>query len=421
MRITREQVEAALALVEKYGGSQMAAADAAGIPETSFRRRVGAAARFGLAPLDPVAEGFFVDRVSTQRRDGKVYSESIRQRLDTPPDELLDPVPDGMSIKRVSSLIGPGGIVHQWQIATRDDASVEDTIKSIRAAFDDYKGSSEIGPRPEGVQADDDLFTVYNIADHHLGMLAWGKETGGEDYDLHIAEKILLGSTARLIEAAPPSPLGIVLDLGDFLHSDSNENRTRRSGNALDTDTRYAKSLQTGVKLKIAVIEAALQKHDKILVRFIPGNHDPLAALALSVAIAAFFDGNDRVEVDTDPGPFFCRKLGKVLLFAAHGDTFKADQTPGVVAANWPREWGETLYRYAYLGHVHHASKGGGEHHGITYETFRTLAPRDAWHFGEGYSSGRSMVAITLSREGGEVMRHTVNVPRPQTAIADSV
>ena len=36
-----------------------------------------------------------------------------------------------------------------------------------------------------------DLLVNYDINDHHMGMLAWGLETLGENYDLKIAEKLL--------------------------------------------------------------------------------------------------------------------------------------------------------------------------------------------------------------------------------------
>jgi hypothetical protein len=410
--VTREEAARAVEAL-KASKSKAEAARLIGMPETSFKRRIDAAGRYGLLGTDPVIDGFRIKRVSTTEADGAIVRKSIVQVPDGEA-EFLETVPNGLALKRVSTLVGPDGITQQWTIADRERQSLDDLIAAIKATFDEYKGGLIVPV--SHVTTDEDLLTVYNIADHHLGLFAWGKETRGEDYDLKIAEDLLMGTMGRLVNAVPSSDLGIILDLGDFLHSDRDDNRTPKSGNALDVDTRYAKVLQAGVKLRIECIKLALQKHHKVIVRFIPGNHDPLAALALSVAVAAFFDGNDRVEVDTNPGPFFCRQFGNVLLFAAHGHTFKFEQTPGVVASNWPVEWGDTQFRYAYLGHVHHVSKGGGERHGLIYETFRTLAPRDAWHFGQGYSSGRSMVAITHSRQSGEVMRHTVNVPRPFSA-----
>jgi hypothetical protein len=124
-----------------------------------------------------------------------------------------------------------------------------------------------------------------------------------------------------------------------------------------------------------------------------------------------FFDGNPRVEIDDDPSKFFCHQFGRTLITATHGDMLKPARMPGYVASRWPDEWGATRHRYAYFGHVHHSSRGG-EEDGLIWETFQTLAAKDAWHAGEGYQSGRSMTAITHHKETGELTRNRVTVGR---------
>jgi hypothetical protein len=66
--------------------------------------------------------------------------------------------------------------------------------------------------------------------------------------------------------------------------------------------------------------------------------------------------------------------------------------------------WGETLYRYAYLGHIHKRSKGLAvdERSGAIYETFQAITAKDAWNRSMGHSSGRSIATITLTKQGGE-------------------
>lgn len=252
-----------------------------------------------------------------------------------------------------------------------------------------------------------DLATVYPIADLHLGMYAWDEETGN-NYDLEIARRLLLDTMAKLVADSPASDEAVLLNLGDFFHSDSNENRTRRSGNALDVDTRYAKVLSTGVSLVVDVILLALQKHKHVLWRGLPGNHDPYAALALSIALhQRFIDAQHRVTIDTDPSPFFFWRHGKVLVGATHGDMAKPEDMPGIMAAKVPIWWGETDFRYVYTGHLHTKKKGlVAEGRGAEIEVFQTLAPRDAWGNSMGFVAGRSMEAITYHRETGVKERH---------------
>jgi hypothetical protein len=47
---------------------------------------------------------------------------------------------------------------------------------------------------------------------------------------------------------------------------------------------------------------------------------------------------------------------------------------------------------------------------GCLVESFRALAPRDAWHSAQGYRSGRDMHCIVLHEQHGEIERHRVDV-----------
>ena len=78
------------------------------------------------------------------------------------------------------------------------------------------------------------------------------------------------------------------------------------------------------------------------------------------------------------------------------------------MAADRAEDWGDTEYRYWYTGHIH--SKNSMEFPGCTWESFRTLAAKDAWHSAMGYRSGRDMNSITLHKEYGEVGRNTASI-----------
>ena len=315
-------------------------------------------------------------------------------------------MPAGFIVKGISTLYDDDGAPRaQWVKASAEDLR-RDVVEHITSAFDDYKGHAKLPPAPK--HSDKSLLTVYPIADHHLGLYAWAKETG-TDYDLDIATRLLRDTMASLVSQSQPSEVGVILNLGDFFHTDDSNNQTSRSGNALDVDTRYAKVLQTGVELIIDCIELALQKHKKVIVRCLPGNHDDHSALALSVALAAFFNKNKRVDVDTDPSLFWWHEHGSVLLGATHGHMAKAKDMGGVMAERCAPAWGRTRHRYIYTGHIHHQTRL--EVHGAVCESFQTLAAKDAWTAQMGFTSGRSMCAITHHIDRGECERRTVNVP----------
>ena len=78
------------------------------------------------------------------------------------------------------------------------------------------------------------------------------------------------------------------------------------------------------------------------------------------------------------------------------------------MAADRPEAWGRTKFRYWLTGHLH--TRKAVEFPGVMWETFRTLAPGDAWSHAAGYRSGRDLTSITFHREHGEVARNCINV-----------
>lgn len=407
LHLSDEQCQETADIFLRNGGNYSACAAELNLARSTFQNRVKRASERGFFGFAPVLPGFVVSETSVQSdATGHVQKQWIRQKRE--PGGAFQ-IPDGHLVKGVSALVDPEGrTLAQW-IKTREDAANQERlIDVIKAAFDGYEGHAKPTPSPR--VADKDLATVYVIGDHHLGMYAWAKETGDADYNLQIGAKALRDAMHDLVAQAPKSDTGVVLGLGDFIHADNQANRTERSGNSLDVDTRYAKVLQLGVELLISCVELAAQRHAKVIVRCLPGNHDPHTALALSVALARFFHASKRIEIDCSPGPFFQWRFGDVFLCANHGDRIKPADMPGIMAARWPADWGNSKHRYAYFGHVHHRSIGGGETHGVIWETFQCLAPKDAWHAAEGYTAGRSMVAITLHKKHGEKYRH---VTRP--------
>ncbi len=185
------------------------------------------------------------------------------------------------------------------------------------------------------------------------------------------------------------------------------EGVTSRSGHSLDLDGRYAKMISVGVKVMRQCIESALEKHAEVRVLNIVGNHDDTGALFLAVCLDHVYEHEPRVHVDTSPAPAMYFRHGKTFVGCHHGHSIKADKLPGVMATDRPQDWGETEHRYWWCGHIHHQSVK--DYAGVTVESFRTLAAKDAYATWGGYRSPRDMKCIVLHDEHGEVARHTVN------------
>lgn len=318
-------------------------------------------------------------------------------------------IPAGMRVKGISSNVDADGTVKQsWVKLTEDrDAAMKVMLDNLESILDDYVPPKRKLARPKG-RAEADTMTWYPIGDHHFGMYAWAEETG-VDYDTDIASDLLRAAIDKLVSSAPASVEAALLNVGDFFHMDNTKNVTNHSGNVLDVDTRWTKVVQVGIDAMHYAVDRMLEKHHKVHVYNVVGNHDTHTAMALSMVMAAMFKDNPYVEVHVTANPFQYHEFGKCMIGMHHGDTIKkVDNYVGIMARDQAEMWGRTQFRYWWLGHIHHSQRQ--EMPGVLVETFRTLAARDAWHSSMGYGSGRDMTAIVLHKDHGEIERHTVPV-----------
>jgi UDP-2,3-diacylglucosamine pyrophosphatase LpxH len=337
----------------------------------------------------------------------QAVERNAAQRGYSPAHQMTRPVPDGFKVKGVSTYYDEDGKARGQWVKSAVDASraAEIARASIEALTEDVRGLAPASAPPD--QALEDILCVYPLGDPHFGMYAWARECG-EDFDLEHAERLTLGAVDRLVNTAPPSKTAILLPLGDVFHANDQTNQTPAHKHQLDVDSRFVKVLQVGIKTFRHAVLRLLERHERVIVRFVAGNHDPEAVWALAMTIAAYFESEPRVEVDLSPSKFWFYRFGRVLIGATHGDTCKPEALMGVMASDRSEDWGKTKHRFWYCGHVHHSSIK--EFPGVTVETFRTLAAKDAYAASHGYRAGRDMRLIVHHLEHGEIERHRCDV-----------
>lgn len=400
--LTDEQIEEAVAAFVR-SGSKRAAATELGIERSTLRNRLKAGAERGLlVGSKPAMPGFRVSRVSEGPQGRTVEQKPERGGQFE--------MPAGHVLKGVSTLVDEDGrTIIEWRKTRQGELDPLQVAEWLKAAFADVEPCEPVRPPPT---VSEELLTLVPLADWHLGMFAWGKEVG-ENWDLKIAEQTIGASMDDLIARSPASGSAVVLGGGDLIHSDTNENKTARSGNALQVDGRYQKVVAAACRLTVRTVDSALLRHAHVTVRIIPGNHDEHACVAVAYYLSAFYRNEPRVTVDVDPSLFWWHRFGRVLLGATHGHTVKVSQMPMLMAHRRAEDWGATRYRYVHGFHLHHTAKTMTEGEGVVTEIHQAPVPQDAWHFGAGYLSGRSLQAITYHRDFGEI-------GRVRTAIMDA-
>jgi hypothetical protein len=329
-------------------------------------------------------------------------AELIRVRQgDAGPLREMFEAPGGYFVKGTSTLLDEQGNTRAQWVKTAVDmdkfrAMVDAACRVAAEALKPVK----VIPRPKSTDAD--LATLYTLTDSHVGMLAWGREAG-EPWDLDIAEATLTNTLIAMIDAAPDSRLGIVNQLGDFLHFDSMTPVTPTSGHVLDADSRYQKVVEVAVRILRRVVEHALAKHDRVQVYMHEGNHDMTGSIWLRVMFAALYEKNPRVTVERSPLPYVAYQHGGTFLGFHHGHMAKKNSLPLLFAAKFPQLWGGTTKRYIHVGHYHHVEEK--EHPGVKVIQHPTLAAADAYASRGGWISERQAMSITYHVQRGEVSR----------------
>lgn len=312
----------------------------------------------------------------------------------------------GWHVGKVTVQVGPDGVEREWIRAMPDAERRLEALLEACAAMKDRIPLAEPIAAPE--HCVDDLLAVYPMGDPHVGMYAWGDETGAS-FDLQIAERVHVAAVDHLVSLAPPASQALILNVGDFFHADNPTNRTPKSGHLLDVDTRWRKVLEVGIRTECRMIDRALQRHDRVTVINVPGNHDETSAHVLSIALEHHYANNPRVTVDPSPAAFRYFRFGDCLIGSTHGNRTKAQDLESIMAHDRPQDWAATVgRRHWYTGHVHHDTVK--ECRNCTVETVRTLAARDAWHAAEGYRSGRDMKLDIWHATRGRINRHIVGI-----------
>lgn len=275
----------------------------------------------------------------------------------------------------------------------------QDLLDRIRAAFDGMEPAPPIAA-PETVMAD--LCSVYPLMDVHLGMHAWGRETGSDDYDLKLALGDMRHAFAKVLAITPPSDTGVLIIGGDFFHADNNNAETPSSRHKLDVDGRFDKVVDGGMTILVETIDRLLTRHSSVIVRALRGNHDENAFRILRVGLAAWYRNEPRVTIDAGPRDLFMYQWGRCAVFAHHGDKAKPQQAALYVSDICPF-WSETRHRHFLTGHVHHdQAKDVGP---LRWESLRAFCPPDAYAASMGYGARRALQSLTFHKQDGLVLR----------------
>jgi len=353
------------------------------------------------------------EKVGCSRYAVRDSLQAVKARAATqgwsPQHDMVHTVPDGFNVKGVSTYYNDEGKpVGQWVKSASDkERQLEIALEAFKAGFlEEIDGLYKPVQAPEASKEADRL-SCYLIGDHHVNAYCWSQETGGDDWDTNIAQDVLIKAVDKLVSVAGDSEVGALINLGDFLHANTSENKTGK-GTPVDVDGRLGRVIRIVGNLFRVLITRMLETHKEVWLINVRGNHDPDASLWLNEMMRLYFANEPRVKVFDNFSKWIHFEWGETLVVLHHGDRVKTQALYEAVTRDYAEEWGRTRYRYLYHGHIHHRTVT--ELGGLHLESFGVLCPPDSYHSGAGFGSARSMSCVILDKKYGEHSRFKIGI-----------
>ncbi len=380
-------------------GTLVKAAAALGIKKSAFHESIKRAAEIGLLGPSPTLPGYAIKSL-TETPNGTY----MRQTKEAGP--AYEPTA-GLAVKGKTTLINAEGrVIIQHIMERADDKARAEALSAMIEALRHDLPRVNIMPAPKGCR--EDLLNQFTITDNHFGMMSWREETGS-DYDLRIAEQLLLDWFSAAVAQAPDAHTAILAQLGDLMHHDALESVTPAHKHVLDADSRLQKVIRVVIRTIRRIIDMLLQKHERVHVVMASGNHDPASSAWLREMLAVMYENEPRITVDNSPSLYYAFEWGRTMLAYHHGHKRGVANIEATIAGMFREMFGRSLQAYVHIGHRHSDDARKGT---LMYvEQHETLAAPDAYAAGGGWLSGRSAKRITYSKEFGEVGR---DILRPE-------
>lgn len=346
-----------------------------------------------------------VDQGNGRKTLASLKRRAVRQGY-SPDHDMTHTVPDGFHVKGVSTYYdSEGNPKAQWVKSATDQArQIEILLDRIENGCNGFK---PFKPTAVPRRSNDNLLSLLTITDFHLGMYAYEAETG-DDWDINIARDVFLNAIHQMVNAAPISQVGMLNQLGDFLHWDGLLAVTPMSGHVLDADTRYEKLVDLSMEIMAQAVRIMLKKFPEVHVIQAEGNHDMAGSVWMRKHMKHIFANEPRVTVDDSALHCYAYLHGETMLGFHHGHKVKLASLPKLFSSE-PRfraMWGKAKQTYIHTGHLHYEKVV--EDGGAIAEQHPTLAGRDAYAARGGWVSMRGAKMITYDKIDGEIHRITV-------------
>lgn len=318
--------------------------------------------------------------------------------------KLADIDPDKYTTHRIDyNVKADGSTQSKFAFVPRKDpveTSPEEYVERFKSMLVGYEPPKV----PVYKSVDSDLLVTVSAFDIHHGKQVWARESGTDDYDIHISKDNFMSYISYVVSMLEKYPAKtVLLEVGgDFFNSNSPANETIK-GTAQSEDSRYIKTEEYAEQFVTWSIDLLAQHCENVHVLFLPGNHDADRLMVFSHFIDAWYRNNDRVTIDSRPLWHKTYVFGDTYLMYTH------QMLPNIVplmASLEPKAFAESHTRICNIGHLHTRKDtiiSRDTNGGIEIVQHPSMIPGDAWSVSAGYQSVRKGLIRVFDKAMGKI------------------
>ncbi|TXG80740.1 MAG: hypothetical protein E6R13_07665 [Spirochaetes bacterium] len=234
---------------------------------------------------------------------------------------------------------------------------------------------------------------VMSLQDIHFGKE--GNETIDKDFEDAITDLMYRASSSHFMDK-----LYFVIG-GDLINMDT-FGGTTTSGTPVDNSMKATDAYIQAFDAMHWAINYMKHFCNKLVVVYVPGNHDRLSSFHLVQGLSRSIVSED-IEWDVSYAERKIHVWGENFNAFEHGDV-SSKNTPLVYAVEFPVEWGSCKYRTLFTGHYHQNKKieyvTTSENVGFVHKTLPSLCRSDYYHYHNKYVGNRRSAVLELQSSG---------------------
>lgn len=192
---------------------------------------------------------------------------------------------------------------------------------------------------------------------------------------------------------------------GDLLNADTFA-KTTTKGTPVENDKDPIQAYIEAFDAVVWSIHQLKEVCEKLVVVYIPGNHDRLSSWHLAHALEKSIT-IPNITFDVEYQERKVHLYGDNFLAFEHGDV-NTSNSDRVYAAEFPEQWGATTYRTLYTGHYHQKKTSvfvtENEINGFAVKIMPSLSNSDYWHYHNKYVGSKKAAVLEVhERYNGKV------------------